>query len=46
MAAKRPPHSFRTLGPVALVGALTADDVAGSAVCFSTRYLLEAAASA
>ncbi len=46
MAAKRPPRSFRVLGPVALVGTLTADDVAGSAVSFNARHLLEAAADA
>ncbi len=46
MAAKPPPHSFRVFGTVALVGTLTADDVAGSAVYFNARYMLEAAASA
>lgn len=46
MAARRPPRSFRVLGRVALVGTLTADDVAGSAVYFNARYLLGAAAEA
>ncbi len=49
MAAKPsspPPSSFKVFGPVALVGTLTADDVAGSAVYFNARYLLEAAAEA
>jgi hypothetical protein len=46
VAAKPASRSFRVFGPVALVGTLTADDVAGSAVCFNARYLLEAAAAA